>query len=105
MAKRQTISLFSVNSTTKCLVGKKRSPTQLHPLHHHSSPMIEETKFILSGRFERPNGHIMRNELAFISASKEEAIATCQRLYPYFHVHTVTEDHSKPEVVKLQPLR
>ena len=65
---------------------------------------MQETKFILSGRFERPNGHIMRDELAFLSASKEEAIATCKRLYPYFHIHTVREDHSKPEVVKPQRL-
>ena len=67
--------------------------------------MIEEIKFILSGRFERPNGHVMRDELAFISATKQEAIDTCQRLYPHFHIHTVTEDHSKPEVVRMQPLR
>ena len=66
---------------------------------------MKETKFIISGRFERPNGHTMRDELAFISATKEEAIATCQRLNPNFHVHTVSEDHSVPEVVKLQSLR
>jgi hypothetical protein len=66
---------------------------------------MQETKFIISGRFERPNGHIMRDQLAYISASKEEAIATCQRNNPHFHIHTVREDHSVPEVVKLQPLR
>ena len=66
---------------------------------------MQEIKFDISGRFERPNGHIMRSELSFISASKKEAIDTCQRLYPYFHIHTVREDHSVPEVVKLQPLR
>jgi len=66
---------------------------------------MQEIKFIISGRFERPNGHIMRDELAYIAATKEEAIATCQRLNPNFHVHTVREDHSVPEVVKLQPLR
>ena len=66
---------------------------------------MQEIKFIISGRFERPNGHIMRDELAYISASKEDAIATCKRLYPHFHIHTVREDHSVPEVVKLQPLR
>ena len=65
----------------------------------------KEIKFDISGRFERPNGHIMRDELAFLSASKEEAIATCKRLYPHFHIHTVREDHSVPEVVRLQPLR
>jgi hypothetical protein len=66
---------------------------------------MQEIKFIISGRFERPNGHIMRDELAYISATKEDAIATCQRLNPNFHIHTVREDHSVPEVVKLQPLR
>ena len=66
---------------------------------------MQEIKFIISGRFERANGFTMRDELSFISATKEEAIATCQRLYPYFHIHTVREDHSVPEVVKLQPLR
>ena len=53
---------------------------------------IEETKFIISGRFERPNGHVMRDELAYISATKEQAIATCQRLNPHLHIHTVREE-------------
>ena len=65
----------------------------------------KEIKFIISGRHERPNGWEMRDELAFISATKQEAIDTCQCLYPDFHIHTVREDHSVPEVVKLQPLR
>jgi hypothetical protein len=66
---------------------------------------MQEIKFIISGRFERPNGHTMRDELGYIAATKEDAIATCQRLNPNFHIHTVREDHSVPEVVKLQPLR
>lgn len=94
----------SVNSTIKCSVGKKRFPTQLHPLHHHSSPMIEETKFIISGRFERANGYVMRDELAYISSSKEEAIATCQRNNPNFHIHTVRVDDTMPEIVRPQRL-
>ena len=65
---------------------------------------MQETKFILSGRFERPNGHIMRDELGYIAATKEDAIATCQRLNPHFHIHTVREDHSVPEVVRMQSL-
>ena len=65
---------------------------------------MKETKFIISGRFERPNGHIMRDELGYIAATKEEAIANCQRNNPHFHIHTVREDHSVPEVVKLQSL-
>ena len=66
---------------------------------------MHETKFIISGRFERPNGHIMHDQLAYISATKEDAIATCQRHNPHFHIHTVRVDESVPEVVKLQPLR
>ena len=50
-----------------------------------------ETKFILSGRWERPNGHEMRDQLSYIKATKQEAIATCQRLNPHFHIHTVRE--------------
>ena len=65
---------------------------------------MQETKFILSGRWERPNGHIMRDELCYISETKQEAIDTCQRLNPYFHIHTVRVDESVTEVVKLQPL-
>ena len=66
---------------------------------------MHETKFIISGRFEYLNGFEMLSELAFISATKQEAIDTCQRLYPDFHIHTVRVDESVPEVVKLQPLR
>ena len=47
----------------------------------------------------------MRDELAFISETKQQAIDTCQRLYSDFHIHTVRVDESVPEVVKLQPLR
>lgn len=54
--------------------------------------MIEETMFIISGRFERPNGHVMHDELSYIKATKQEAIATCQRLNPHFHIHTVREE-------------
>ena len=66
---------------------------------------MQEFKFIISGRHERPNGWEMRDELAFISATKQEAINTCQRLYPDFHIHTVRVDESVPEVVKVQALR
>ena len=66
---------------------------------------MQDTKFIISGRFERPNGWEMRDELAFISETKQDAIATCKRNNPHFHIHTVRVDESEPEVVKLQPLR
>ena len=66
---------------------------------------MQEIKFILSGRFELPNGFEMRDQLSYIAATKEEAIANCQRNNPHFHIHTVREDHSVPEVVKVQSLR
>ena len=53
---------------------------------------MTETKFIISGRFERPNGWVMRDELSYISETKQQAIATCQRLNPHFHIHTVREE-------------
>ena len=65
---------------------------------------MHKTKFIISGRFERANGHVMRDQLAFISETKQQAIATCQRLYPDFHIHIVRVDESVPEVVKVQAL-
>jgi hypothetical protein len=66
---------------------------------------MTETKFILHGQFQRDNGWIMNDSLSYIAATKQEAIATCKRLNPDFMIHTVREDHSVPEVVKLQPLR
>jgi hypothetical protein len=65
---------------------------------------MTETKFIISGRFERPNGHIMRGELGYVAATKEEAIANCQRNNPYFHIHTVRVDNTMPEIVRPQRL-
>jgi len=61
-------------------------------------------KFIISGRFERANGFVKRDELAYISPNKKEAIATCQRLYPDFHIHTVRVDNTMPEIVRPQRL-
>ena len=51
---------------------------------------MQETKFILSGRWERPNGHQMRDELSYIKATKQEAIDTCKRLNPNFVIQSVT---------------
>ena len=63
-----------------------------------------ETKFIISGRFERANGYVKRDELAYISETKQQAIATCQRLNPDFHIHTVRVDDTMPEIVRPQRL-
>ena len=81
------------------------SPTQLHPPHHHSFPMIEETKFNIYGTMFHPNGYSRSECLSYIAATKEEALATCKRLYPLFEIISVWVDESKPEVVRLQPLR
>ena len=81
------------------------SPTQLHPLHHHSSPMIEETKFNIYGTMFHQNGYSRSDCLSFIAATKEEALATCKRLYPLFEIISVVVDDYKPEVVKVQSLR
>ena len=51
---------------------------------------MQETKFILHGQFRRPNGHVMNNSLGYIKATKEDAIATCNRLNPYFVIQSVT---------------
>ena len=80
------------------------SPTQLHPLHHHSSPMIEEFKFNIYGTMFHQNGYSRSDCLSFIAATKEEALATCKRLYPLFEVISMWVDDSKPEVVRMQSL-
>ena len=46
----------------------------------------------------------MNDCLSFIKATKEEAIATCNRLYPYFIINKVEIDDSKVEVVGFQSL-
>ena len=66
---------------------------------------MKETKFNIYGEFIRPNGHQQYDILSYIAETREEAIATCKRLYPKFHIMSIWEDDSKPEVVRLQPLR
>ena len=51
------------------------------------------------------NGYSRNDVLSFIAATREEALATCKHLYPKFHIMSIWIDESKPEVVKLQPLR
>ena len=69
--------------------------------------MIEtmETKFNIYGEMFHSNGYSRNDILSFIAATREEALATCKRLYPKFHIMSIWIDESKPEVVKLQPLR
>ena len=51
---------------------------------------MKETKFLLHGQFHRDNGWIMNDCLGYIKETKEEAIATCNRLNPNFVIHSVT---------------
>ena len=81
------------------------SPTQLNPLHHHSSPMIEEIKFNIYGEMFHSNGYSRNDILSFIAATREEALAPRKRLYPKFHIMSIWVDDSKPEIVRMQPLR
>ena len=66
---------------------------------------MQEIKFDIYGEFIRPNGHQQYDILSYIAETREDAIATCKRLNPHFHIITVKEDHSEPEVVRMQPLR
>ena len=66
---------------------------------------MQETKFNIYGEMFHSNGYSRSECLSFIAATREEALATCKSLYPKFHIMSIWIDESKPEVVKLQPLR
>ena len=51
---------------------------------------MQETKFILHGQFHRSNGWIMNDSLSYIKATKEDAIATCNRLNPNFVIQSIS---------------
>ena len=51
---------------------------------------MQETKFILRGQFHRTNGWVMNDSLGYIAATKEDAIATCNRNNPNFVIQSVT---------------
>ena len=66
---------------------------------------MKETKFNIYGEMIRPNGHQQYDILSYIAETREEAIATCKRLHPHFHIIGIKVDESVPEVVRMQPLR
>ena len=66
---------------------------------------MQEIKFDIYGDFIRPNGHQQYDILSYIKETREEAIATCKRLYPLFEIISVVVDESEHDVVRLQPLR
>ena len=53
---------------------------------------MQEIKFVLHGQFHRPNGWVTNDQLGYIKATKEEAIATCNRLNPNFVIHSITTE-------------
>ena len=65
---------------------------------------MQEIKFILHGQFHRANGYVMNNSLSYIAATKEDAVATCNRRYPNFVINRVEIDESEVEVVGFQSL-
>ena len=67
--------------------------------------IMQEIKFNIYGEMFHSNGYSRNEILSYIAATREEALATCKRLYPKFHIMSIWEDDSVPEVVKLQPLR
>ena len=66
---------------------------------------MQETKFNIYGEMFHSNDYSRNDILSFIAATREEALATCKRLYPKFHIMSICVDESEPEVVRLQPLR
>ena len=74
------------------------------PYSMNNTQAMQEIKFILQGQHRRPNGHVMNDSLGYIAQTKEEAIATCNRNNPYFHIDNVTIDESEVEVVGFQSL-
>ena len=65
---------------------------------------MQEIKFNIYGEMFHSNGFSRTDVLSFIASTREEALATCKRLYPKFDVMSIWEDESEVEVVKVQSL-
>ena len=66
-----------------------------------SSYTMNETKFLIYGFDNRKQ---MRDCLAYIAPTAEDAVARCTELHPDFVIYDVSIDDSEVEVVKLQAL-
>ncbi len=64
----------------------------------------QEIKFNIYGEMFYSNGITMMNILSYIASSREEALVTCKRINPKFHIMSIWEDHTEVEVVKVQSL-
>ncbi len=51
---------------------------------------MQEFKFILHGTHHRANGWTMRDSLAYLTTTEEDAIATCNRNQPQFVIESIT---------------
>ena len=65
---------------------------------------MNETKFLLYGQHHRSNGWVMNDCLCYLTTTAEEAVATCNKLYPHFVIQSIEIDESEVEVVKVQSL-
>ena len=51
------------------------------------------------GEMFHSNGYSRNEILSYIAATREEALATCKRINPKFHIMGIWVDESEPEVV------
>ena len=65
---------------------------------------MPEIKFNIYGEMFYSESYSRFEILSYIAATREEALVTCKRLNPKFHIMSIWIDESKPEVVKMQPL-
>jgi len=67
--------------------------------------IMQEIKFNIYGEMFHSNGYSRNEILSYIAATREEALVTCKRNNPGFHIMGIWVDESEPEVVKVQSLR
>ena len=53
---------------------------------------MQEIKFNIYGEMFHSNGYSRMDDLSYIAATREEALATCKRLNPKFHIMSIWED-------------
>jgi len=66
---------------------------------------MEEIKFCIYGEDFRANGYSQMVVLSYIAPTREDALVTCKRNNPRFHIMGIWIDETQPEVVKVQSLR
>jgi hypothetical protein len=64
----------------------------------------QEIKFNIYGEMFHSDSYSRMVTLSYIASTREEALVTCKRNNPKFHIMSIKEDHSEVEVVKLQSL-